>query len=376
MRKICVVTSTRAEYGLLSPLLKQIDSDENLSLQLVVTGTHLLKEFGHTVDEIEFEIAKKVFVKLKDNSKVGVSNYMSKLQKKMTKTFTQLKPDIVLVLGDRYEIFSVALSATVLNIPIAHIHGGETTQGAMDEVFRHSITKMSHLHFTATKLYRNRVIQLGEQPKRVFNVGALGVENIENIKLLSKDEFEKSISSKLYKKNLLVTFHPTTLDKQSPKNQFKTILKALSKLKDTKIIFTKANADTGGVVINKMIDSYVKKHKNTIAFHSLGLVRYLSALKYVDGVVGNSSSGIIEAPSMGCMSVNIGSRQKGRESAKSVLHVDLDKQKILKAIKKLRRVKKAKNPYSCKNTSYKIKEVLKQTHLKNILQKKFYDLQF
>ena len=374
MRKICVVTSTRAEYGLLSPLLKQIDLDENLSLQLVVTGTHLLKKFGHTVDEIEFEIAKKVFVKLKDNSKVGVSNYMSKLQKKMTKTFTQLKPDIVVVLGDRYEIFSVALSATVLNIPIAHIHGGETTQGAMDEVFRHSITKMSHLHFTATKLYRNRVIQLGEQPKRVFNVGALGVENIENIKLLSKDEFEKSISSKLYKKNLLVTFHPTTLDKQSPKKQFKTILKALSKLKDTKIIFTKANADTGGVIINKMIDSYVKKHKNAIAFHSLGLVRYLSALRYVDGVVGNSSSGIIEAPSMGCMSVNIGSRQKGRESAKSVLHVDLDEQKILKAIKKLRRVKKVKNPYSCKNTSYKIKEVLKQTSLKDILQKEFYDI--
>lgn len=374
MRKICVVTSTRAEYGLLSPLLKQIDLDENLSLQLVVTGTHLLKEFGHTVDEIEFEIAKKVFVKLKDNSKVGVSNYMSKLQKNMTKTFTQLKPDIVVVLGDRYEIFSVALSATVLNIPIAHIHGGETTQGAMDEVFRHSITKMSHLHFTATKLYRNRVIQLGEQPKRVFNVGALGVENIENIKLLSKDEFEKSISSKLYKKNLLVTFHPTTLDKQSPKKQFKTILKALSKLKDTKIIFTKANADTGGVIINKMIDSYVKKHKNAIAFHSLGLVRYLSALRYVDGVVGNSSSGIIEAPNMGCMSVNIGNRQKGRESAKSVLHVDLDEQKILKAIKKLHRVKKVKNPYSCKNTSYKIKEVLKQTSLKDILQKEFYDL--
>jgi len=374
MRKICVVTSTRAEYGLLRPLLKQIDSDENLSLQLVVTGTHLLKEFGHTVDEIEFEIAKKVFVKLKDNSKVGVSNYMSKLQKKMTKTFTQLKPDIVVVLGDRYEIFSVALSATVLNIPIAHIHGGETTQGAMDEVFRHSITKMSHLHFTATKLYRNRVIQLGEQPKRVFNVGALGVENIENITLLSKDEFEKSISSKLYKKNLLVTFHPTTLDKQSPKKQFKIILKALSKLKDTKIIFTKANADTGGVVINKMIDSYVKKHKNAIAFHSLGLVRYLSALRYVDGVVGNSSSGIIETPSMGCMSVNIGNRQKGRESAKSVLHVDLDEQKILKAIKKLRRVKNVKNPYKSKQTSLKIKEIIKKVSLKNMLKKKFFDL--
>jgi GDP/UDP-N,N'-diacetylbacillosamine 2-epimerase (hydrolysing) len=299
-RKICVVTGTRAEYGLLYWLMKEIESNKDLELQLIITGMHLSPEFGLTYKEIEkeFKIDKKIEMLLSSDTPVGISKSMGLAQISFAEAYDELKPDIVVVLGDRYEIFSAVSAALVSRIPIAHIHGGEITEGAIDEAFRHSITKMSHIHFTATEEYRKRVIQLGENPDRVYNVGAMGIENIRRIKLLSKEEFEKSINFKLNEKNILVTFHPVTLENNTAENQFSELLEAIDKLKNTNIIFTKANSDTDGRIINKMIDEYVLKNRHkAIAFTSLGQLRYLSAMQYVDAVVGNSSSGIVEDPS-------------------------------------------------------------------------------
>ncbi len=383
MRKICVITSTRADYGLLEPLIEQINSDKDLTLQLIVTGTHLSYEFGNTYEEIEkrFKIDKKIVMDLSKDTPIVISQSMAKLQADMSEVFTELEPDIVVLLGDRYEMLSVAISAMMLNIPIAHIHGGESTEGAQDEAIRHSITKMSHMHFCATKIYRDRIIQLGENPYTVHNVGSLGVENIKNTELLSKKAFEKSIGFKLGKKNLLITFHPTTLESQNSAEQFKEILDALDLLEDTTLIFTKANADTNGKTINSMIDAYVLKHSSHATCHtSLGQLRYLSALQFVDGVVGNSSSGIIEAPSFNIATINIGDRQKGRERAKSIIDVSASKNNILHAIHSIYTPEFQNilggnsNPYQGRDTSYKIKELLKSTVLTNLLKKSFYNL--
>jgi GDP/UDP-N,N'-diacetylbacillosamine 2-epimerase (hydrolysing) len=382
-RKICIITGTRAEYGLLYWLMKEIESDKDLELQLIVTGMHLSPEFGLTYKEIEkeFKIDKKIEMLLSSDTPVGISKSMGLAQISFAEAFNELAPDIVVILGDRYEVFSAASAAMVSRIPIAHIHGGEVTEGAFDESIRHSITKMAHLHFTATEEYRRRVIQLGEYPDRVFNVGAMGIENIKKLKLLNKEEFEKSINFKLNKKNILVTFHPVTLEKNSAGKQFKELLDAIDELENTNIIFTKANSDTEGRIINKMIDEYVFKNKNAIAFASLGQLRYLSAMKYVDAVVGNSSSGIIEAPSFKIGTINIGDRQKGRIKAKSVIECKPKKELILKAFKKLYskefqdKLKNIKNPYEQNRLpSKKIVEVLKNVNLKNILKKSFYDL--
>lgn len=383
MRRVCIVTSTRAEYGLLKPLIQEIKDDSELTLQLIATGTHLSSEFGDTYKEIEadFKIDKKIAMDLSGDTPIDISNSMANLQVSISKALSHLSPDIVVILGDRYEILSVAISSMILNIPIAHIHGGETTEGAIDEAIRHSITKMSHLHFTATKVYEKRVIQLGEQPSRVFNVGSLGVENINKLALLSKDEFEDSISFKLGEKNLLITFHPTTLDGGTSKNQFEELLNALDELKDTKLIFTKANADSDGKIINKMIDIYVEKNIDKSAcYTSLGQLRYLSALAFVDGVIGNSSSGIIEAPSFNIATVNIGDRQKGREQAKSIINTEVSKDDIQNAVKRIYSeefktlIKENQNPYHANDTAREIKEIIKKTPLSNILKKKFYDL--
>jgi GDP/UDP-N,N'-diacetylbacillosamine 2-epimerase (hydrolysing) len=250
---------------------------------------------------------------LSSDTSVGISKSMGLAQISFAQAYEDLKPDILVVLGDRYEIFSCVSTAMIAKIPIAHLHGGEATEGLIDESIRHSITKMSHLHFTATDEYKNRVIQLGEQPEKVFNVGGMGIENIKRLKLLSKEDFEKSIDFKLNKKNIIVTFHPVTLEISTAKNQFQNILNVIDTLKDTNIIFTKANSDTDGRVINSMIDGYVSKNKNkSVAFTSLGQLRYLSALQYVDAMVGNSSSGLAEAPSFKIATINIGDRQKGR----------------------------------------------------------------
>jgi len=382
MRNICVVTGTRAEYGLLYWLMREIDQDDELQLQVIVTGMHLSPEFGLTYRDVEkdFNIDKKIEMLLSSDTPIGISKSMGLAQISFSEAYSELQPDIVVVLGDRYEIFSATASAMIARIPIAHLHGGETTEGAFDEAIRHSITKMSHLHFTAADEYRKRVIQLGEAPSRVFNVGGLGIENIKRLELLSRAEFEKSIGFKLAKNNLLVTFHPTTLEKSTASTQFQNLLDALGSLKDTNVIFTKANSDTDGRIINKMIDGYVLEHKNSVAFTSLGQLRYLSALQFVNAMVGNSSSGIAEAPSFKIATINIGDRQKGRLKADSVIDCLAEKNSILNALEKIysSEFKEAllavTNLYGDGNASKAIVSVLKQHDLKDILKKTFYDL--
>ncbi len=382
-RKICVVTGTRAEYGLLYWLMKEIQKDDDLELQLIVTGMHLSPEFGLTYKTIqkEFKIDKKIEMLLSSDTSVGINKSMGLAQISFADAYDKLKPDILVVLGDRYEIFSAVSSAMIARIPIAHLHGGETTEGAFDESIRHSITKMSHLHFTATDEYKNRVIHLGEHPSRVFNVGGMGIENIKRLKLLSKKEFEKSINFKLNKKNILVTFHPVTLETKTASKQFQNLLKAIDTLKDTNIIFTKANSDTDGRVINQMIDDYVAKNQDkSISFTSMGQLRYLSALQFMDAVVGNSSSGLAEAPSFKIATINIGDRQKGRIKAKSVIDTKTSKKEIIKAFDKVysdefqTSLKKVKNPYGDGCASKEIITVLKNVDLKDILKKSFYDI--
>lgn len=383
MRKICVVTGTRAEYGLLYWLLKEIKADSELKLQLIVTGMHLSPEFGLTYKEIEkeFKIDKKIEILSSSHTSLDICAEMAIVYEKFAPALAELKPDILVLLGDRYEIFGLAGVASIMQIPIAHIHGGETTQGAFDEAFRHSITKMSHIHFAATNEYANRIIQLGEEPSRVFNVGGPGIENIKKLNLLNKDEFEKSIKFKLAKKNILITFHPVTLENSSAREQFNELLNALDELDDTNFIFTKANSDTDGDVINKMIDEYVSQNpQKAVAFASLGQLRYLSAIKFVDIVLGNSSSGLLEVPSFKKATINIGDRQKGRARASSVIDVRPVKEEILAAIKRVyskefeQTLKDTINPYDGSNPSKKMVKILKETKLDGILKKKFYDI--
>jgi len=383
-RKICVVTGTRAEYGLLYWLMKEIESNDALELQLIVTGMHLSPEFGLTYKEIEkeFHIDKKVEMLLSSDTPIGISKSMGLAQISFAEAYDELKPDIVVVLGDRYEIFSAVNAAMIARIPIAHLHGGETTEGAFDEAIRHSITKMSHLHFTAAQEYRTRVIQLGEHPNRVFNVGGLGIENIKRLKLLSKEEFENSIGFKLAAKNILVTYHPVTLESSSAQKQFQNLLDAIDTLQDTHIIFTKANSDTDGRIINQMIDEYVGKNSDkAIAFTSLGQLRYLSALQYVDVMVGNSSSGIAEAPSFKIATIDIGDRQKGRLKAKSILETKNNTKEIETAFRTIYStefqslLQTTINPYGDGCVSQKIISILKDIKLDNILKKTFYNIE-
>lgn len=383
-RKVCVVTGTRAEYGLLYWTIMQLRKDPFFELQLLVTGMHLSPEFGLTYKEIEndgFYINKKIEIILSSDSPAGITKSMGLAMIGFADAFAELKPDIVLLLGDRFEILSAAASAMIHRIPIAHCHGGEATEGTIDEPIRHSITKMSHLHFTSTETYRKRVIQLGEDPDTVFNVGALGIESINRLSLLDKTSFEDSICFKLGKKNFLVTFHPTTLEVDTAESQFKSLLQALREFTDTKIIFTKANADTDGRIINQLIDEFVLKNpQRAIAFASLGQLRYLSALQYVDVVIGNSSSGLIEVPSFKKATVNIGDRQRGRIKAESVIDCKPDYSSIKNAIDLALsesfkdKLKNVVNPYGTGNASEKIIDVLKKIELKGLLKKQFYDL--
>jgi GDP/UDP-N,N'-diacetylbacillosamine 2-epimerase (hydrolysing) len=382
-RKICVVTGTRAEYGLLYWLMKEIELNNDLELQIIATGMHLSPEFGLTYKEIEkdFKIDKKIEILLSSDTAIGISKSMGLAQISFAESYDELNPDILVVLGDRYEIYSAVSAAMISRIPIAHLHGGETTEGAFDEAIRHSITKMSHLHFTAAEVYKNRVIQLGEDPSRVFNVGGMGIENIKRLKLLSKEEFEESINFKLNKKNILVTFHPVTLENLTAKEQFQELLDAIDELKDTNIIFTKANSDTDGRIINQMCDEYVFKNSHkSICFTSLGQVRYLSALQYIDAIVGNSSSGITEAPSFKIGTINIGDRQKGRLKAESVIDCDSLHSSITLAFNKLYSKEfkniliNTNNPYGDGYASEKIIKELKKVDLNNILKKSFFDI--
>lgn len=380
MRKICVVTGSRAEYGLLNGLMKAIHEDADLQLQVIATNMHLSPEFGLTFREIEkdgFTINKKVEMLLSSDTPNATAKSVGLGTIGFADAYEDLQPDMIVVLGDRYEILSAVSTALFYKIPVAHLHGGEITEGAYDDCIRHAITKMSHLHFTATEEYRNRVIQLGEQPDRIFNVGAIGIENIKKVPLMSKKELEESIGFEMSDKCLLVTYHPVTLENSSAEEQCKNLLAALEQFNDYRIIFTMPNSDTNGRIIMHEIEKFVEKNKErSIAFKSLGLRRYLSALQYVTAVIGNSSSGIIEVPSFGIPTLNIGNRQKGRIAANSVVNSGTSEEDILAGLKKILYAEKKEitNPYEGKNTIADILQVLKTYPLKRLIQKSFYNL--
>ena len=384
MRRICVFTGTRAEYGLLMPLMKAVSQDSELELQVLVGGMHLSPEFGLTYRAIEddgFNIDARVECLLSSDTPVGVCKSMGLGLMGFAEALDQLKPDLLVILGDRFEGLAAAAAAMVCRVPLAHLHGGEATHGLIDEPIRHSITKMSHLHFVSTEEYRRRVIQLGEAPDRVFNFGAIGIDNIRGLKLLSRDELEKELGFELGPRSALVTFHPVTLETATAEGQFQDVLDALDDAPELNVVFTKANADTEGRIINQLIDGYAAARPGrAAAFTSLGQVRYLSLMKQVDVVVGNSSSGIIEAPSFKIPTVNIGDRQKGRVRAASVIDCQPGRASTAAALIKAfdpefrASLKNMTNPYEQENTAARIKETLKAFDLNGILKKEFYDL--
>lgn len=382
-RKICIITGTRAEYGLLRWVMQGIQDDSDLTLQIIATGMHLSPEFGLTYKVIEedgFQIDRKVEMLTSSDTSVGIAKSMGLGLIGFADALNELKPDLIVVLGDRFEIFAAVSAALVARIPVAHLHGGETTEGAFDESLRHSITKMSHLHFVAAEEYRRRVIQLGEQPERVFLVGGLGVDNIKRMELLGRLDLEESLGFKLAKKNLLVTFHPVTLETATAADQMAELLVALAELKDTQLIFTLPNADTEGRALIKMVEKFVAQHQNAHAYTSLGQLRYLSCIAQVDGVVGNSSSGLLEVPSFCKGAINIGDRQRGRLQATSVINSVPDRKNIAAAIKKLYSadfqvsLSKVCNPYGEGGASEKIVTTIKNYAIDGIAKKAFYDL--
>lgn len=382
-RKICVVTGTRAEFGLLRWLMQEIEASEALTLQVIATGMHLSPEFGLTYREIEqagFHIDAKVEMLLSADTASAVTKSMGLGLIGYADAYARLAPDLIVVLGDRFEIFAAAAAAMIAGIPLAHLHGGETTEGAFDEAIRHSITKMSHLHFVAAQDYRNRVIQLGEQPERVFLVGGLGIDAIKRSPLMTRQALEASLAFSFGPRNLLVTFHPVTLESQSSAHQMGELLKSFDALQDTHLIFTMPNADTGGRELSAMVDAFVATHPNARAYSSLGQLRYLSCMQYVDAVVGNSSSGLAEAPSMGIGTIDIGDRQRGRLRASSVIHCEPTAEHITHALATLyspefqASLAQVVNPYGTGGASQRIVEVLATQPLESLVKKKFHDL--
>ena len=381
--KICVITGTRAEYGLLRWVMQGIKDDPELTLQVLATGMHLSPEFGLTYREIEqdgFQLDRKVEMLTSSDTPVGIAKSMGLGLIGFADALNELQPDLIVVLGDRFEIFAAVAAALVARIPVAHLHGGETTQGAFDEAFRHSISKMSHLHFVAAEEYRQRVIQLGEQPERVFLVGGLGIDNIKQLKLLDRAELEASLDFKLSQRNLLITFHPVTLEPATAEDQMAELLAVLAQLQDTQLIFTLPNADTGGRALIKMVEQFVAEHANACAYTSLGQLRYLSCIAHVDGVVGNSSSGLSEVPSFKKGTINIGDRQRGRLQASSVINCEPTRQSIAAALERLYSADfqvslgKVRNPYGEGGASEKVVETIKHYAIDGITKKVFYDL--
>jgi GDP/UDP-N,N'-diacetylbacillosamine 2-epimerase (hydrolysing) len=383
-RKICIVSGSRAEYGLLRSLMFEVQKSKTLDLQVIATGMHLSSEYGLTFNEIVkdgFSINHKVEMLISSDKPSSISKSTALGLIGISDALDQLKPDLLVVLGDRFEIYAAGIAALFSRIPIAHIHGGETTVGAFDESIRHSLTKMAWWHFVAAKEYEKRVIQLGEEPSRVFNVGGLGVDAIKKAKLLSKKELELKTGLKFLKKNLIITYHPVTLEDNTSKDKFQELINAIEDFKDIYIIFTMPNADSNSKVINKMILEFVSKHKQrSIAFTSLGHLNYLSTMQFVDGVVGNSSSGLAEAPTFKIGTINLGDRQKGRLRSNSVIDTKSSSKQIKNAIKKLysknfkKILKSVINPYGNGLATKKIISILKNKKLPYELKKEFYDL--
>ena len=385
-KKICVLTATRAEYGLLKPVIVKLMAITDFDVRVAVTGMHLSPEFGLTYKEIENDgilIDEKIEILMSSDTPSGISKTMGLAMTGFADYFARLQPDMLLVLGDRYETLAVCCSAMNQMIPIVHLYGGEATEGLIDESIRHSISKMSYLHFTSTEAYRKRVIQLGENPNRVFNAGSLGIENIKTISYLSKSELLKSLNLPVNIPYAVVTFHPVTLEQASSEKQVEELLKAVSAQTNMSFIFTKGNSDTYGRIINRMIDNFVKNHENCTAVASLGTIKYLSALKYCNLVIGNSSSGIVEAPSFKIPTINIGDRQKGRIQALSVVNCEPNYTSIIEAIKKvstkefIKNLASVENPYERDNTSSFIVTTIKDYIMRDInIKKEFYDVQF
>jgi GDP/UDP-N,N'-diacetylbacillosamine 2-epimerase (hydrolysing) len=382
-RKICVITGARADYGLLRWVMQGIKEDSELTLQVIATGMHLSPEFGLTFREIEkdgFQIDTKVEMLISSDTSVGIAKSMGLGMISFADALNELTPDLIMVLGDRFEIFAAVSAALVARIPVAHLHGGEKTEGAFDEALRHSITKMAHLHFVAAQEYRQRVIQLGEQPERVFLVGGLGIDSIKRMKLLSRTELEASIDFKLGHKNLLITFHPATLENSTATEQMAELLEALVQLTDTQLIFTLPNADNDGRALIKMVLQFVAEHANARAYTSLGQLRYLSCIAQVDGVVGNSSSGLTEVPSLKKGTINIGDRQMGRLQAKSVINCEPNCHSIQIALRKLydkdfqEILSQVQNPYGDGGASKRVIQIIKHYELDGIVKKFFHDL--
>jgi len=382
-RKICAITGTRAEYGLLRWLMQGIQDDPELALQIIATGMHLSPEFGLTYREIEqdgFRIDRKVEMLTSSDTPVGIAKSMGLGLIGFADALNELRPDLIVVLGDRFEIFAAVSAALVARIPVAHLHGGETTEGAFDEALRHSITKMSHLHFVAAEEYRRRVIQLGEQPERVFLVGGLGIDNIKRLKLLDRAALEASLDFTLGQKSLLITFHPVTLETATATDQMGELLAALAELQDTQLVFTMPNADTGGRTLIRMVEEFAAQHANARAYTSLGQQRYLSCIAQVDGVVGNSSSGLIEVPSFGKGTINVGDRQRGRLRAASVINCEPNRSDIAAALEILysadfqASLSQVTNPYGDGGASEKVLETIKHYSIDGLVKKAFYDL--
>lgn len=383
-RKICIATGTRAEYGLLRRLIGLVNDSSEFELQLVATGTHLSKTFGETFKEIEadgFQISRKIDLELVADTPVAVARSTALGLRGFADAFESLKPDLLLVLGDRFEILSAVIAAMFARIPIAHLHGGELTEGLIDEAIRHSITKFSHLHFVASEEYRSRVIQLGEDPQTVFCVGGLGVDAIKHLKLLSKEELERSLDIKFNVRNMLVTFHPVTLENRTSASQMRELLDALSDLQNTTLIFTMPNADPDSRAIFKLIEDFVSKNRNAYAFTSLGQLRYLSCIDHVDLVIGNSSSGLAEVPTFKKATINIGDRQTGRLKAQSVIDCGPSSSEIKKALATAysdefrNLLTHVQSPYGDGGAAERIITTLASKDFTSLLKKKFYDLE-
>lgn len=379
---IFIITTARADFGLLKNLVLEFKKNK-IYTKIIAAGTHFSKDFGNTYDEIKYskiKLYKKIIINSKFNNSIDISFVISKHLTEITKIFNKSKPDLMIILGDRYEMLSAAIACHISGVPIAHIHGGEVTVGVVDDAFRHCITKMSHIHFVANKIYKNRVVQLGENPKNVFVTGGLGVDSIKNTKLLNKKQIEKKLGINFCKKNIIINFHPETLNKKKSKAQLNELLTALKTLKDTSFIFTGPGADAENIIIKRTLKKFIDKTDNAYYFNSLGQKNYLSILKLVDCMLGNSSSGLLEMPTFKKASINVGIRQKGRIKSLSVIDSKIKKIDIIKSINKtyskkfIKILKTAKNPYGSQGASKKIVNIIKKYNFKKILEKNFYDL--